>query len=127
MGPLCDTLQASIGPFWGSLPSIWRKAAADPAAAKAASKCQAGAAIKAGQLSQPGGNAGSSGSGMRSAGQGSGQATRGFKAGAGVLNPVPAPIIPAHGLQMASHTRSLAGVQVGVLVMKHIMMVTCTC
>lgn len=112
MCSLCDSLQAGIGPYWGYLPSIWRNSSQGPAANELAGKCQAGTASKTSQLCQAGGNAGSSGGCMRSAVQGLGQAARGLRVGGGVLNPGCTPIIPAHGLQMASLTRSLAGVQV---------------
>lgn len=107
MRPLCSLLQDTIGPHWGSLPSIWHKAAA--AAADDNGK-HAGLA------------ANSSGSGGRSraeAGAELPQEARSRAASGGASSRQPgrllmrqAPVMPAHGLQMASLTRSLACMQV---------------
>jgi len=106
MGPLCDALQAGIGPHWGSLPSLWRKAAA--AGTAGSTKLTAFAN-------------GSGGHSRSAAGSSAGQPGRRLNTLPGCADmqhpggkqPWQAPVMPAHGLHMSSHTRSLAGIQVG--------------
>jgi hypothetical protein len=117
MQPLVQLLQAVLGPVWGSAPSLWRKAAAaGKAAAAAGGTAGTAAGVTAGR--QRGHRAGSSGSGTTAAGQDARQAGRVRPLG-GVADPsmVQNPgaglralaqlLVPAHGLQVASHTRSL--------------------
>jgi hypothetical protein len=128
MGTLCEVLQAALGPHWGSLPSLWRKAAAAGTAQQAAGATATAAlapqAAKAAGVARPAGfRAGSNGGGsggwraaMVSSGGHvgkSGESAEGVVAPpAGGNTPWATSFMPAHGLQMASQTRSLATLQV---------------
>lgn len=118
MQPLVQLLQTVLGPIWGSAPSLWRKAAAEAGIAAAAGGT-AGTAAGGTTGRQRGHRAGSSGSGTAAAGQDARHAGRvrpqgtaadpsmGQNTGAG-FRALAQLLVPAHGLQVASHTRSLA-------------------
>lgn len=115
MDPLCEALQGGLGPCWGSLPSAWRKAAAGPTAGRSEGVHAAPAtAAAAGQGCAGGGSGGRLAAAQQTSARGSRAAAGMFLHPSGSQPCRGAPLMPAHGLQMASCTRSLAGVQVCV-------------
>lgn len=130
MGPLCEALQAAVGPHWGFLPSIWAKAAAHTSTSGGGLSGAAGSATRPAGVPGARGPAvgivrprhaagsdgigGSAGGRRHAAGQGLLESLASGGSAGAAAGLASSGCMPAHGLQMASHTRSLAAVQVGV-------------
>lgn len=100
MGQVCAVLQEGLGATWGSMPSAWRAVAKKDSTEEDGPNASAASGRAAQQRTD-------------SRHRRSGQAEQPFRQSQLQQPPKQQLVLPVHGLQMSSKTRSLASMQVG--------------